>query len=212
MARCLEDSIEEKFMSGLQSRPIEGCEFLDTLQLSAGLTYAEEVFREAVKLRFGDAAVFHQREIIVPNKKHRPGLEFDSDGHILQADLLEDIARQHWDTLTKKQRDEVYNLGSLVWMARNRDDFQVKTVFFRGMLMLGGDPLMNAPQLIIAKVVARGLSGMWHLADIELWFRQYHYISAYPVPAFRGIRYSAYGRMQPVTEERDWSPPKFLIP
>ncbi len=198
-------------MSGLQSRPVEGCQFLDTLQLSAGLTYAEEVFREALKLRFGEQAVLHHREIIVPNKKYRPGLEFDADGHMLQADLLEDIARRHWDTLTKKQRDEVDNLGSLAYRARNSDDFQVKTVFFRGMLMLGGDTIENAPQLIIAKVVARGFSGMWHLADIELWFRQYHYISEYPAPTFRGVRYSAYGRMHPETEEREWSPPKFLI-
>ncbi|MEZ4195316.1 MAG: hypothetical protein R3B53_02895 [Candidatus Paceibacterota bacterium] len=198
-------------MSGLQSRPVEGCQFLDALQLSAGLTYAEEVFREALKLRFGEQAVLRHREIIVPNKKHRPGLEFDADGHMLQADLLEDIARRHWDSLSKKQRDEVYNLGSLAYLARNRDDFEVKTVFFRGMLMLAGDSLDNAPQLIIAKVVARGLSGMWHLADIELWFRQYYYISAYPVPTFRGIRYSACGTMRPETEERDWNPPKFLI-
>ena len=199
-------------MSGLQSRPVEGCQFLDTLQLSAGLTYAEEVFREALKLRFGEQAVLRQREIIVPNKKYRPGIEFDSDGHMLQADLLEDIARQRWDSLTKKQRDEVYNLGSLAYMARNRDDFEVKTVFFRGMLMLEGDPIENAPQLVIAKVVARGLSGIWHMADLDLWFRQYHYISTYPTPAFHGIRYSAYGTRRPETEEREWNPPKFLIP
>ncbi len=196
-------------MSVLKSRPLPG-EFssYESLQMSEGLTYAEESFRLILRHLFGESATMVRREIILPGEKARPkALPDDSDGHILQGELAESVARANWDALSEHQRDQIGTAGYLRYRRESNKDFEMRVVFFRAMVRIKGD---EAPKLVVAKVTAHALSGSWNMADVQIWHRQYHYIGEYGEPKFEGAEYSMMSTITCIIPMKDWEPPKFL--
>ncbi len=196
-------------MSVLKSRPLPGdFKFFESLELGNSITFAEESFRKVLAYHFGADMTIVHREIIVPNRKNRPeALPHDPDGHMLQGDLAERIARSRWDNLSERQKNEIYNTTGRSYRTEHNDDFDSRIVFFRAMVRFPGDEL---PKLVLAKVTAFALSQWWNMAGIQIWHRQYHYIGEYGEPKYKGVEFQIDSRIHCTVEEKDWQPPEFL--
>lgn len=159
-------------MSILRSRPLKNLgSGLESLQISSSLTFAEESLRKALNYINGDTTWLH-REIIVPQKKVNKPLLRDESGYMLRGYLADRIGRNHWDKLSDKQKEHVSLAGSLAYRAEHDEPFEMRTVFFRGLISVVLDESSsNAFQqrYVIAVVKIHAQSGCWDLAEVRAW-------------------------------------------
>ena len=200
-------------MALLKSRPLTKLAVgFESLQLGESITFAEESLRTVLSYVNDSKKVeWVHREIILPVNKNRSSpLSRDQTDYIMQGQLAEDVGRKWWSRLSQRQRDQIYNAGSSSYLSENRDDFDSRTVFFRGITDVQVKEGVGL-RSVIAAVKVYSLSGSWNLAEVRFWESVVAFPNINASRKYRGGELSVMTTVSIKSPIKESSPPKFLL-